>query len=286
MFLFFPSFLLLQLGVGWEIIKVNGEYIYITAGEKTFRISSLDSILTQVSDFGVKLGKKSRVFLQRQNAFKPTLYLKVILDEQSYAFFSKPLTFYYGKILVDMSEFQSEKQVDEQIIRFYDGFPYYVELIRGKVVILSLDRGYLLYCIKCEGSIWRITEDSANKSYESESYESEMGVGKKKERGVVEKDLIPRKVFLISKDKVEESFADDELFSLFEDLIKRMEKEKFAKDIIYSDSYDVPEPISPKKKKFEEVPKENTDLPSLRHFILIELQCFELKKQGKDCKAK
>jgi hypothetical protein len=286
MFLFFSSFLLLQLSVGWEIIKVNGEYIYITAGEKTFRISSHDSILTQVSDFGVKLGKKSRVFLQRQNVFKPTLYLKVILDEQSYAFFSKPLTFYYGKILVDMSEFQSEKQVDEQIIRFYDGFPYYVELIRGKIVILSLDRGYLLYCIKCEGSIWRITEDSANKSYESQTYESKMGVGKKKERGVVEKDLVPRKVFLISKDKVEDSFADDELFSLFEDLIKRMEKGKFAKDIIYSDSYDVPEPISPEKKKFEEVPKENTDLPSLRHFILIELQCFELKKQGKDCKTK
>jgi len=286
MFLFFSSFLLLQLIVGWEIIKVNGEYIYITAGEKTFRISSHDSILTQVSDFGVKLGKKSRVFLRRQNIFKPTLYLKVILDEQSSAFFSKPLTFYYGKILVDMSEFQSEKQVAEQIIRFYDGFPYYVELIRGKVVILSLDRGYLLYCIKCEGSIWRITEDSANKSYGSQTYESEMGVGKKKERGVVEKDLFPRKVFLISKDKVEESFADDELFSLFEDLIKRMEKEKFAKDIIYSDSYDVPEPISPKKKKFEEASKENTDLPSLRHFILIELQCLELKKQGKDCKAK
>ena len=286
MFLFFSSFLLLQLSVGWEIIKVNGEYIYITAGEKTFRISSHDSILTQVSDFGVKLGKKSRVFLRRQNIFKPTLYLKVILDEQSSAFFSKPLTFYYGKILVDMSEFQSEKQVDEQIIRFYDGFPYYVELIRGKVVILSLDRGYLLYCIKCEGSIWRITEDSANKSYGSQTYESEMGVGKKKERGVVEKDLFPRKVFLISKDKVEESFADDELFSLFEDLIKRMEKEKFAKDIIYSDSYDVPEPISPKKKKFEEASKENTDLPLLRHFILIELQCLELKKQGKDCKAK
>jgi hypothetical protein len=286
MFLFFSSFLLLQLSVGWEIIKVNGEYIYITAEEKTFRISSHDSILTQVSDFGVKLGKKSRVFLQRQNVFKPTLYLKVILDEQSYAFFSKPLTFYYGKILVDMSEFQSEKQVDEQIIRFYDGFPYYVELIRGKVVILSLDRGYLLYCIKCEGSIWRITEDSANKSYESESYESEMEVGKKKERGFVEKDLVPRKVFLISKDKVEDSFVDNELFSLFEDLIKRMEKEKFAKDIIYSDSYEVPEPISPKKKKLEEASKENTDLPSLRHFILIELQCLELKKQGKDCKAK
>ena len=41
-----------------------------------------------------------------------------------------------------------------------------------------------------------------------------------------------------------------------------------------------------KKKKFEEASKENTDLPSLRHFILIELQCLELKKQGKDCKAK
>jgi hypothetical protein len=185
-----------------------------------------------------------------------------------------------------MSEFQSEKQVDEQIIRFYDGFPYYVELIRGKVVILSLDRGYLLYCIKCEGSIWRITEDSANKSYESQTYESEMGVGKKKEREFVEKDLVPRKVFLISKDRVEDSFADNELFSLFEDLIKRMEKERFAKDIIYSDSYEVPEPISPKKKKLEEASKENTDLPSLRHFILIELQCLELKKQGKDCKAK
>jgi hypothetical protein len=276
----------LQLSVGWEIIKVSGEYIYITAEEKTFRISSHDFILTQVSDFGVKLGKKSRIFLQRQNVFKPTLYLKVILDEQSSAFFSKPLTFYYGKILVDMSEFQSEKQVDEQIIRFYDGFPYYVELIRGKVVILSLDRGYLLYCIKCEGSIWRITEDSANKSYESQTYESEMGVGKKKEREFVEKDLVPRKVFLISKDRVEDSFADNELFSLFEDLIKRMEKERFAKDIIYSDSYEVPEPISPKKKKLEEASKENTDLPSLRHFILIELQCLELKKQGKDCKAK
>jgi hypothetical protein len=276
----------LQLSVGWEIIKVSGEYIYITAEEKTFRISSHDFILTQVSDFGVKLGKKSRIFLQRQNVFKPTLYLKVILDEQSSAFFSKPLTFYYGKILVDMSEFQSEKQVDEQIIRFYDGFPYYVELIRGKVVILSLDRGYLLYCIKCEGSIWRITEDSANKSYESQTYESEMGVGKKKERGFVEKDLVPRKVFLISKDRVEDSFVDNELFSLFEDLIKRMEKERFAKDIIYSDSYEVPEPISPKKKKLEEASKENTDLPSLRHFILIELQCLELKKQGKDCKAK
>jgi hypothetical protein len=286
MFLFFSSFLLLQLSVGWEIIKVSGEYIYITAEEKTFRISSHDFILTQVSDFGVKLGKKSRIFLQRQNVFKPTLYLKVILDEQSSAFFSKPLTFYYGKILVDMSEFQSEKQVDEQIIRFYDGFPYYVELIRGKVVILSLDRGYLLYCIKCEGSIWRITEDSANKSYESQTYESEMGVGKKKEREFVEKDLVPRKVFLISKDRVEDSFADNELFSLFEDLIKRMEKERFAKDIIYSDSYEVPEPISPKKKKLEEASKENTDLPSLRHFILIELQCLELKKQGKDCKAK
>jgi hypothetical protein len=286
MFLFFSSFLLLQLSVGWEIIKVSGEYIYITAEEKTFRISSHDFILTQVSDFGVKLGKKSRIFLQRQNVFKPTLYLKVILDEQSSAFFSKPLTFYYGKILVDMSDFQSENQVDEQIIRFYDGFPYYIKLIRGKVVILSLDKGYLLYCIKCEGSIWRITEDSANKSYESESYEGGKGIGKKKERGVVEKDLIPRKVFLISKDRIEDSFADNELFSLFEDLIKRMEKERFAKDIIYSDSYEVPEPISPKKKKLEEASKENTDLPSLRHFILIELQCLELKKQGKDCKAK
>jgi hypothetical protein len=185
-----------------------------------------------------------------------------------------------------MSDFQSENQVDEQIIRFYDGFPYYIKLIRGKVVILSLDKGYLLYCIKCEGSIWRITEDSANKSYESESYEGGKGIGKKKERGVVEKDLIPRKVFLISKDRIEDSFADNELFSLFEDLIKRMEKERFAKDIIYSDSYEVPEPISPKKKKLEEASKENTDLPSLRHFILIELQCLELKKQGKDCKAK
>jgi hypothetical protein len=149
-----------------------------------------------------------------------------------------------------------------------------------------LDRGYLLYCIKCEGSIWRITEDDANKSYESESYEGGEGVGKKKERGFVEKDLVPRKVFLISKDKVEDSFADNELFSLFEDLIKRMEKEKFAKDIIYSDSYEVPEPISPKKKKLEKASKENTELPSLRHFILIELQCLELKKQGKNCKAK
>jgi hypothetical protein len=100
----------------------------------------------------------------------------------------------------------------------------------------------------------------------------------------VERELVSRKVFLISKDKIEDTFADDELFSLFEDLEKRMKSEKFAKDIIYSEPYDVPEPVPPKSKKLKEFSKEDTHIHQLRHFIMIELRCLELKKQGKECK--
>jgi hypothetical protein len=108
----------------------------------------------------------------------------------------------------------------------------------------------------------------------------------KRERAFVEREFVSRKIFLISKDKIEDAFVDDELFSLFEDLEKRMKRGKFAKDIIYSESYEVPEPISPKSKKLKEFSKEDTDIHQFRHFIMIELRCFELKKRGRECKLK
>ncbi len=283
---------ILNLEVGWEISKLQGQDIYISVENKTFKISSSEAIPSQISDFYVKSGRKSRVFLQKQSRFKPSSYRKLILDEESYAFFSISLTFFYGKLLVDFSELEDTKQ-EKQFIEFYNEIPYYVELWEGKLIIISLDNGYLLYCIKCAGNIWRLEEKKKKEENKEENYENtpeksqSLGDSEdRRERAFVEKELVSRKIFLISKDKIEDAFADDELFSLFEDLEKRMKRGKFAKDIIYSEPYDVPEPISPKSKKLKEFSKEDKDIHQLRHFIMIELRCLELKKQGRECKLK
>lgn len=282
-------FFVLNLEVGWEISKLQGQDVYISVENKTFRLSSPEAIPSQISDFYVKSGRKSRVSLQKQSRFKPSSYRKLILDEESYAFFSVSLTFFYGKLLVDFSELEDTKQ-EKQFIEFYNEIPYYVELLAGKLIIISLDNGYLLYCIKCEGNVWRLERKKKKEENGEENYENISGKGQSlgnpevwKEKAFVERELVSRKVFLISKDKIEDTFADDELFSLFEDLEKRMKSEKFAKDIIYSESYDVPEPVPPKSKKLKEFSKEDTHIHQLRHFIMIELRCLELKKQGKEC---
>jgi hypothetical protein len=283
---------ILNLEVGWEISKLQGQDIYVTIENKTFRLSSSEAIPSQISDFYVKTGRKSRVFLQKQSKFKPSSYRRLILDEESSAFFSVSLTFFYGKLLVDFSELEDTKQ-EKQLIEFYDEIPYYAELSGGKLIIISLDKGYLLYCIKCEGNIWRLEEKKNKEENKEEKYENTLGKSQslgnsevKRESAFVEREFVSRKIFLISKDKIEDAFVDDELFSLFEDLEKRMKRGKFAKDIIYSESYEVPEPISPKSKKLKEFSKEDTDIHQFRHFIMIELRCLELKKQGRECKLK
>jgi hypothetical protein len=158
-------FFVLNLEVGWEISKLQGQDVYISVENKTFRLSSSEAIPSQISDFYVKSGRKSRVSLQKQSRFKPSSYRKLILDEESYAFFSVSLTFFYGKLLVDFSELEDTKQ-EKQFIEFYNEIPYYVELLAGKLIIISLDNGYLLYCIKCEGNVWRLERKRKKKKME------------------------------------------------------------------------------------------------------------------------
>jgi hypothetical protein len=254
-----------QLGVGWEISKIIGKDIYISLEGKTFRLSSSDNLQSQ-NNILVKTTRRSRIYLQKQSIYKPSKYHRVILDEESSAFFSKEITFHYGKMLFEISEgVDSEKF----FINFEEANPFFVELLKGSLLILSADKGYIIYCSKCEGDIWKRIQ------------------GEEGEKAISQKPLISRKLFFITRDNIEDTIADDETFSLIQQLIERMNGKEFAKDIIYSDdTEDIPEPIPPEKKKFSTHTKGNEEIPSLRQMMLIESHCFQLLKKGIECRTK
>lgn len=258
---------LLFVSINWNIRYIDGNNSYLLVKENEFRVSekNIKSIVLPQFDFLFKVGRFSKINLTKQSIYKPSDYKEMIIDEETkIGVYKDNITIFYGKLYIDFKEVEKEKE----IISFF-GTPFFTRVESGKVIIFSADKGYFLYCIKCIGEIWK--QEKAN------NFNTETAISVK--------NLIPRGIFFISDSSVESEIADDELFSLLEELESRMNKRgKFSKDILYSQTNEVPPAKSPDKKKFDEFPK--TELDKFRQDILVETICYELLKAGKSCSTR
>lgn len=255
------------LSIGWNIEYVDGNNSFLSVKENEFRLSekNIKSLILPDFDFILRSDRFSKIFLTKQSLYKPSESIEMIVDEETkIAVFKNNLMFFYGKLYLDFGNV--EKQ--QELISFAKT-PFFARIPGGKIIIFTTDTGYFLYCIKCEGEIWRQSEKGEINTETAKSV----------------KNLIPRNIFFISDSSVEGELVDDELFSLLKRLENKITKKgNFSKDILYSHTNEVPKPKSPEKKKFSNFPQ--TDLEKSRHNILVETICYDLLKSGKSCDIK
>lgn len=261
------NLLLLVLSLGWNIEYIDGNNSILSIKENEFRISqkNINAIALPDFDFFLKSGRFSKLFLTKQSLYKPSENIEMIVDEETkVGVFKDNLTFFYGRIFIDFTNVERHSE----IISFF-GTPFFARISGGKVIIFTSDIGYFLYCIKCEGEIWKQTEKDRFNT----------------ETAISVKNLAPRNIFFINDSSAEGELVDDELFSLLRRLeYKILKKGSFSKDILYSHTDEVPKPRIPEKKKFGNLPQ--TDLERLRHSTLVETICYDLLKSGKSCDIK
>jgi len=275
---FLISLIFLSLSLSWDISNVVGDSVYISFGDQKIVVSA-SSFEKKKTYFGereklIEVVRYSRVFMEKQMLRKPTIYKNLIVDEESKIFtFKDGVTLFYGRIYLNIP---SDVDYDEPEKIYFFRTPFFIRLLKGEVFIVSGDTGYFIYCIKCEGELW--------KEYEK-VIEEKLHTGEIQERASLLKTISSHEVIFVSDNDYESDVGDDELRNLVLSSVERMNtKDKFLKDIIYSYSTDVPEPKAPNQKKFDSRPRENTKIPELREMMLIEKRCYELLKKGKECR--
>ncbi len=211
--------------------------------------------------------KNSRVFLMKQLKTIATEYKRMVVDEMSkVSTFSEGITLHYGKIFIDVGDFGEKEFI------YFEGVPFFISISHGELISFSSDTGHFLYCMKCEGDVYEIQEGRIGDSGE--------------ERARTIGNLISRNIFFLSSTDVVREIADDELHDLMVKLKERvLSKDRFAKDIIYAPSDEIPRPKLPAEKRFDTKTTQR-EIPSARQKIEIESVCFELLKIGVGCKVK
>ncbi len=269
------------LGVSWDINEVAGDKVYVSFSGQKIVITADDFEERNISlgerDKLFEVLRRSRVFLEKQFLRKPTIYKKLILDEESKIFvFKDGITFYYGQVYLNIPNIEKEGVPPEpEKINFFRT-PFFLRLLKGEVFIMSGDAGYFIYCIKCEGELWREHQ---------KVIEKKLPAGEMEERASKVKAISSQEVIFVSDSDYESDIGDEELRKLVIMSVERMKtKDKFRKDIIYSHSTDVPSPKIPKSKKFDVRARENTGIPEMREMMLIEKRCYDLLRRGKPCR--
>lgn len=254
--------LFMILSFGWYVKSLDGSNVYVLIKGNEFRLTEGNiQTLSPLPELIFISGRFSKLFLTKQDIYEPLKYKEMIIDEETkVGIYKESITLFYGKIYLDVGEVGK----DSEIIRFY-GTPYFVRLVGGKIIIFSADSGYFLYCSKCVGDIWR--------QKDSQRLETEAGASVR--------DLLPASIFFLDDNDVSSEFVDEELLSLLKELENRIKRKgKFAREIFYSYTSEVPQPVLPDKKRFK-LPR--TELDSSRQSVLLETVCYILLKVGRRC---
>ena len=272
---------IILVGLSWDINDVAGDKIYVSFGGQKIIITADDFEERNISlgerDKMFEVLRHSRIFLEKQFLRKPAIYKKLILDEESKIFvFKDGITIYYGQLYLNVPNLEKEGlPAEPEKIKFFRT-PFFMRLIKGEIFIMSGDAGYFIYCIKCEGELWREHQRVIEKKLVS---------GETEEKASKVKAISSQEVIFVSDSDYESDIGDEELRKLVIMSVERMKtKDKFRKDIIYSYSTDVPNPKIPKPKKFDVRTRENTVIPEMREMMLIEKRCYDLLRRGKPCR--